>query len=72
MTPANAASEAGASSFFAHPSAVRNSDDERPFNVGIRADWIGKGKESISGNIKNQWSFGVFFGTDFSLFSRAD
>ena len=52
---------------------VRSADDDkRPFNAGIRADWTSKGKESISGNTQNQWSFGVFFGADFSLFSRAD
>lgn len=45
-------------------------DDKRPFNAGIRADWISKGKESITGSTKNTWSFGVFVGTAFSLFSR--
>lgn len=50
---------------------VRSADDEkRPFNAGIRADWISKGKESITGSTKNTWSFGVFVGTSFSLFSR--
>ena len=52
---------------------VRSADnDKRPFNAGIRADRTSKGKESISGNTKNQWSFGVFFGADFSQFSRVD
>ena len=52
---------------------VRSADDDkRPFNAGIRADWISKGKESITGSTKNTWSFGVFVGTAFSLFSRND
>lgn len=50
---------------------VRSADnDKRPFNAGIRADWTSKGKEAITGSTKNTWSFGVFVGTSFSLFSR--
>ena len=52
---------------------VRDADDDkRPFNAGIRADWTSKGKAAITGTTKNTWSFGVFVGTSFSLFSRAE
>lgn len=47
-------------------------DDKRPFNAGIRADWTSKGKPSITGTPRHSWSFGVFVGTSFSLFSRAE
>lgn len=42
------------------------------FNTGIRIDWVGKGKEAISGNTRNKWSFGIFVGAPFSLLSRTD
>jgi len=45
---------------------------KRSFNTGIRFDWTSKGKESISGNTKNEWSFGIFVGTPFTLFGRAE
>lgn len=52
---------------------VRNADDDkRPFYAGIRADWTSKCKASITGTTRNTWFFGVFVGTSFSLFSRAE
>ena len=45
---------------------------KRSFNTGIRLDWTSKGKESITGRTKNEWSFGIFVGAPFTLFGRAD
>lgn len=52
---------------------VKSADDpKRPLNAGIRLDWSSRGDPAITGRDRSAWTWGVFVGAPFALFSGRD